>query len=201
VKNYEYQFDFDTNGIFYALGTLFGKQEWRNPAQIGQVVVSSSELANKPPSHPAWAICGRSLVRCVSMARPNMWFMADLKDKKVKLTAYTLKHYNSWDSEALRNWRFEGSNDGISWEMLKNHVNDAALNAKGATFTWKIQTESGCRAPRCAGPPVDENLSRALQTTTACSACCRRARTRTITTTLPSRVRTPAAALQRRRRV
>ncbi len=36
----------------------------------------------------------------------------DLVDKYVQPTAYTLRHYSSWDVEALRNWNFEGSNDG-----------------------------------------------------------------------------------------
>jgi len=73
---------------------------------------------------PASAICGRELVRCVTMAKPNQWFSIDLKDKQACVSEYTIKHYDSWDTEALRNWRFEGSNDGNVWILLREHVND-----------------------------------------------------------------------------
>jgi len=54
-----------------------------------------------------------------------MWFSVDLRDKRLRPTHYTLRHYNSWDTEALRNWVFEASNDGQKWAVIKDHVNDA----------------------------------------------------------------------------
>ncbi len=36
---------------------------------------------------------------------------------------YILRHYTSWNSEALRNWKFEGSNDAKNWECIKEHIN------------------------------------------------------------------------------
>lgn len=139
TKTFHHSYDFDMNGILYYLGTNQGaNKQWVNPAITGAVIASASSLAEKPPSLPASAICGRELGRCVSMAKPLQSFQVDFKDKKVCVTDYTIKHYNSWDTEALRNWRFEASNDGINWTLLKEHLNDQALNAKGATFTWKI---------------------------------------------------------------
>lgn len=32
----------------------------------------------------------------------------------------------------------QGSNDGQNWTIIKRHVEDPALNAKGATNTWKL---------------------------------------------------------------
>jgi hypothetical protein len=45
--------------------------------------------------------------RCVSSALENSWFVIDLKDREVNPTHYTLRHYASYDTEALRNWRLE----------------------------------------------------------------------------------------------
>ena len=70
----------------------------------------------------------------------------DLLDKTVLLTAYTLRHYSSWDTEALRHWRLEGSADGERWTLLREHVNDESLNAKGKAVTWMIDVN----APGCA---------------------------------------------------
>jgi hypothetical protein len=52
------------------------------------------------------------LRRCATKPHANSWILVDLVDKYVQPTAYTLRHYSSWDVEALRNWNFEGSNDG-----------------------------------------------------------------------------------------
>eukprot|EP00456_Euglypha_rotunda_P016681 TRINITY_DN15575_c0_g1_i2.p1 TRINITY_DN15575_c0_g1~~TRINITY_DN15575_c0_g1_i2.p1 ORF type:complete len:148 (-),score=16.56 TRINITY_DN15575_c0_g1_i2:11-454(-) len=128
----------DENGLFYWLGTNGQKSKWKNPAELGLVRVTSSKLGENPTSAPAHSICGRQCVRCVTEAKPNMWFMVDLKNLRLQPTHYTLMHYSSWDTEALRTWRFEASNDGRKWAMLKNHVNDAALNKKGGTYTWQI---------------------------------------------------------------
>ena len=43
----------------------------------------------------------------MTVAQPNMWFVIDLMGRRVQPTRYTLRHYDSWDVEALRNWRFE----------------------------------------------------------------------------------------------
>ena len=53
------------------------------------------------------------------------------------------RHYNSWDLEALRNWRFEGSTDGQSWYTIMNHVDDQALDRKGASHTWTLPNIPG----------------------------------------------------------
>eukprot|EP01083_Nonionella_stella_P110673 324051_1 len=44
LKSFEYESDFDANGIFYAIGTDFGAQTYANPAQSGLVDVVSSEM-------------------------------------------------------------------------------------------------------------------------------------------------------------
>ena len=51
------------------------------------------------------------------------------------------RHYASWDTEALRYWRFEGSTNGSNWTVIKTHANDAALNGKGKAHSWPIPAQ------------------------------------------------------------
>ena len=88
------------------------------------------------------AVCGKDTVRCVSKNLPDMWFQLELLHHvHIQPSHYTLKHYSSWDTEALRNWVLEGSRDGEVWTCLRQHVNDGALNAAGATHTWLIRSK------------------------------------------------------------
>lgn len=49
-----------------------------------------------------------------------------------------MRHYSSWDTEALRSWNFEGSNDGSRWTLIGRHVDDKSLNKTGQAFTWPV---------------------------------------------------------------
>lgn len=131
-----YMEDFDTNGILYYLGTNHLTSNWTNPAEAGTVKVTSSSLMND--SVAVCSVIGRESLRCVTQPIPNQWFQIDLIEHCVVPTHYTLRHYSSWDTEALRNWKLEGSKDGVTWVTLREHVNDASLCKKGQAFTWEI---------------------------------------------------------------
>jgi hypothetical protein len=103
-----FQHDLDANGILYWLGTQRGTRPWANPADLGLVQVTSVPLAIAPRSEPASAIVGRSLCRCVTLPNRESWFVIDLLNVWVRPTAYTLRHYSSWDTEALRDWKLQG---------------------------------------------------------------------------------------------
>jgi hypothetical protein len=45
-------------------------------------------------------------------------------------TAYTMRHYDSWDTEAIRDWKLEGSIDGKKWKQLIAHKKDQSLDKK-----------------------------------------------------------------------
>jgi hypothetical protein len=133
-----YQQDLDANGILYWLGTQRWTRPWQNPAELGVVQVTSVPLAVQPKSEPASAIVGRSLCRCVTLPNRESWFIIDLINVWVRPTAYTLRHYDSFDTEALRDWKLQGSNDGKKWTKLLSHKKDESLNAKGESHTWAI---------------------------------------------------------------
>ena len=140
-----YQSDFDNHGLCYALGSNFGKKAWANPATAGLVTVTPSK--KKGDSQSMDAVCGRSTVRCVTDVGADAdgqrpWITIDFsKSGKIAPTHYTLRHYISWNIEALRSWVLEASNDGKEWTLIKEHKNDEALNAKGKAHTWKVNEE------------------------------------------------------------
>eukprot|EP01083_Nonionella_stella_P195932 721256_1 len=132
-----YQSDFDTNGICYALGTTFGQNEWTNPAQLKLINVKASKP--KQDSKPINCVVGRSLVRCLTDFDESASITIHFgKRLKIKATHYTLRHFESRDTEALRNWNFEGSNDGVNWTLISEHKNDETLNEKGKSHTWDV---------------------------------------------------------------
>lgn len=158
-KVFRYAYDFDTHGLFYWLGSRGGMTAWRNPAEADYVEVTASSLASSPPSKPASALCGRETVRCVTQPKPNQYFLVNLKRYKLQPTHYTMRHYDSWDTEALRNWQIEGSNDGRSYDVLREHINDKRLNKIGATATWSLPVKKSYQFFRIrqTGPNSNDN--------------------------------------------
>jgi hypothetical protein len=41
-----------------------------------------------------------------------------------------MRHGYTAQGHALRNWVFEGSEDGLTWHIIRNHVNDETINDK-----------------------------------------------------------------------
>ena len=142
---FTYRHDLDTNGIMYFMGCRFGQAPYQNPADLGFIRITCSELSNQPPGAPINAVVGREVVRVVSVPKPNQWFAIDLTPSghRVRPSAYTLRHYSSWDLEALRNWKFEGSINGRDWYTLSVHTDDTSLDKKGATHTWQLHGQQG----------------------------------------------------------
>lgn len=93
-------------------------------------------------SRPISAILGRHTVRCCVKPGDNRQIVINFSPRCIKPTHYSLKHYSSWDTEALRSWRFEGSLDGgSSYVQLKVHEWDTSFNGKGSTKTWTVDSD------------------------------------------------------------
>ncbi len=137
TKVFAYESDFDRNGIVYGLATDFGTVGWQNPAITGKVIMRSSP-AIMTDSKPLSSLVGRDTIRCILDEQRGAWFSIDFGDLRISPTNYSLRHYSSWNIEALRNWILEGSIDGIKWTTIKKHINDGELNGKGKSFTWTI---------------------------------------------------------------
>jgi len=80
----------------------------------------------------------------------NPWFVIDLKQNSVRPTAYTLRHYSSWDTECLRYWPL--SRDPRLADLgfaSRKHVNDEALNGEAARSALSPST-----LPPTCGPSL-----------------------------------------------
>ncbi len=64
-----YKSDFDTNGLFYFLGTKANQQPWQNPMDLGAVVVTASTMNAGPLS----IAVGRSNGVLQTKNVPNSW--------------------------------------------------------------------------------------------------------------------------------
>ncbi|SPQ96010.1 unnamed protein product (mitochondrion) [Plasmodiophora brassicae] len=148
-----YESDFDENGVVFALGTnnITGPRAsnvtFKNPAETGAVKIRYASLA--ATSVPATAIVGRTAVRCVSAAAENQWFIVDFLGRLIRPTYYTLRHYSSYNVEALRSWRLEGSSDGVRI-IFRNQLWKSAGDGLG--YSSKASAVIEC-ASELAHPP------------------------------------------------
>lgn len=148
---FKYRSDFDQSGILYWLATGGYTRPWSNPAESGLVRLTASSL--NEDSEPLSAIVGQAVVRCVTQPTQDQWMALDFGPYKlIQPTAYSLRHYSSWDTEALRNWRFQATTDAdvrsAQWVTLLEHKEDSSLEGKGSTHTWTVQTTRFFRAFR-----------------------------------------------------
>jgi E3 ubiquitin-protein ligase HECTD1 len=138
--------DFDENGILNFLATNGGTTAYVNPHTSGRVIVTASSLHR---DSVAQGFIGRSPPTTysgynVTNNGAGSWVAIQLP-LPVILTMYTLRHGRPQPGYELRNWNFEGSNDGVAWVVLRTHANDASLAALAhSTASWDV--DSGGRA-------------------------------------------------------
>lgn len=144
-KEFKYSFDFDENGVFFALGTDEHTQRWRNPGVIGKVLPFASSVACGNVED----LVGRGLNGFRTKNENNSYVGVDLGDGKgLKVTAYTLKNGTSASATMLC-WIFQGSNNGTDWVVLDRRVHNTSedvryLSGKGHTSTWGV---AACEKP------------------------------------------------------
>ncbi|XP_011314687.1 E3 ubiquitin-protein ligase HECTD1 isoform X8 [Fopius arisanus] len=138
--NFQYQNDFDENGVLYWIGTnAKSAPEWVNPGQYGLVVVTSSDGRSLPYGHLEDILSrDQNALNCHTNDDKRAWFSIDLGVWLIP-SAYTLRHARGYGRSALRNWMFQVSKDGINWTTLYTHVDDCSLNEPGSTATWTLE--------------------------------------------------------------
>ncbi|MES1920001.1 E3 ubiquitin-protein ligase HTD1 [Bonamia ostreae] len=130
--------DFGKDGILFYLGSHGNSTEWINPVERGYIEVSQSSLAQDSLSFKN--ICGREIIRCVTLNEESAWFALSFTNCRIKPSKYSLRHYSTYHTEALRNWCLQGSEDGQTWITLRKHVEDKKLFRPGDTNTWKCHS-------------------------------------------------------------
>jgi hypothetical protein len=141
---------FDTNGVLFHLGTAGGTRAYQNPHAAGAVVASMSSIHGDSSTNgdPPRFVEHRhaSGVYNYTEGAANSWMAVDLKTARLVPSHYALRSDIS-DSDTLRNWQLEASNNGRAWTVLRTHSSDASLDDKPMSVAaWPLDAEAvaGC---------------------------------------------------------
>eukprot|EP01122_Echinamoeba_exundans_P003708 TRINITY_DN13784_c0_g1_i1.p1 TRINITY_DN13784_c0_g1~~TRINITY_DN13784_c0_g1_i1.p1 ORF type:complete len:464 (-),score=96.24 TRINITY_DN13784_c0_g1_i1:51-1442(-) len=145
---FQYSNDWDNRGVIYFFGSAKYKQPFQNP-MLGprpEIVVSFSSLEKGTPS----AVLERDPREVWTQDVPSSWVQIDLGEgRRLKLTAYTIRHGVSSKQDFIRNWSLKASIDGVEFDTLKRHKDDESLNSSNfATATWKLSAQECTKAYR-----------------------------------------------------
>ena len=144
-----YESDFDQNGVLYYLATDGGRAAYTNPHDSGKIVVTASSVEQGTlqgfVQHPQ----GGQRHNYTNDGA-NSWVGVQLP-AGLAVTKYTLRT-DKHGHFALRNWNLEGSNDGETWVVLRQHSNDTALAATPMSVaSWDVAPhhagDGGAAAP------------------------------------------------------
>eukprot|EP01065_Artemidia_motanka_P025756 TRINITY_DN3071_c0_g2_i1.p1 TRINITY_DN3071_c0_g2~~TRINITY_DN3071_c0_g2_i1.p1 ORF type:complete len:309 (+),score=62.42 TRINITY_DN3071_c0_g2_i1:69-929(+) len=126
---FQYDHDFDENGLFYYLGTLGLEEPWRNPARRQLVECRKS----RPWGRPASDFVGRKGNYCRTDNATRPYFQVDLsKVGTMSPTHYTLRHGRYDASYILQAWELFGSTNGEDWTLLDKQEDCPALKGEGS---------------------------------------------------------------------
>jgi hypothetical protein len=85
----------------------------------------------------------------LSKTADNQWLCYDFKDMRVVVTRYTLRsHTNAKDTNHLRAWAIEGSEDGEQWTEIDRQEDDASLNGPKAIGSFEVRNVMECKCVR-----------------------------------------------------
>eukprot|EP00300_Choanocystis_sp_HF-7_P014117 c18571_g1_i4.p1 GENE.c18571_g1_i4~~c18571_g1_i4.p1 ORF type:complete len:241 (+),score=43.48 c18571_g1_i4:362-1084(+) len=149
-----YKSDLDKNGVFYYLGTNGTAEEFESPISRGLVYVASSKWhvnsENYVPmscwqANVGWLVTDNNFGSfiCFSLIDdfqfiPRHYRLQNGSQAKTA-TETKLRH-------VLRNWRFEGSQDKVNWDILSHHHDDMSLLEQvHASASWPLQATTPYR--------------------------------------------------------
>ena len=133
------------NGIISHLSKKFGG----NVHDKGVVNITADRpYYGSDPSYAAKNIADLEVNSCFDCANAeNMWICYDFKDRKVILSAYSLRsHYND-DNCNLKSWAIEVSLDGVSWQTADTRSNND-LHGRNRTVSYELSNPVKCRYVR-----------------------------------------------------
>jgi hypothetical protein len=69
---------------------------------------------------------------------PASWFCVDFKTRRIRPHHYSLRHGGLHNTDFLRSWDLQGSNDGERWNLLRKHTADSSLSKPFGVCSWDI---------------------------------------------------------------
>jgi hypothetical protein len=121
---------FDGKGVLHWIGTKYGTMPYTNPHKMGAGGVVATRSSGAFGS-PKWFVIhdhdGTTSNYTANTPNSCNWMAVDLgPGRRLVPTHYCLRHGIRFGGYRLLHWRFEGSNDGATWTVLKDHTYDAS---------------------------------------------------------------------------
>jgi E3 ubiquitin-protein ligase HECTD1 len=148
---FEYEHDFDKNGILYYLGTDEGKKTYYGfprdyvkvfptPIFQGSVEQAFKWSGEAPKIVQNW--CYKGWADNQKSMHGELWFSIEFLNHTVVPTKYTIRHGYP-GGHALRNWNFEATNDGKKWKVLESYKDNKKMGDRdlNCTATFEIPAD------------------------------------------------------------
>ena len=175
----------DGRGIFYWLGCSYGRKEYRNPYDLGEVsfsgtcidsdIVSSTDIEShkrkfiqhRPKSdgiHEAHNVhagvnCDCSLLWCESAIRGDK-LVIKFKRVAISPTHYSLRYEGCF---GMSDWDFEASTDGNDWKVLHKARNDTHIKSPSGDLKREIEDQIKIKERRYRGAKVTPEEVRTMK--------------------------------------
>jgi hypothetical protein len=134
-----YDFDGDTNGIFYLLGTNFRTGTWVNPATVGRLPITFNPGVNGGVgSADARELVDRTTTRIdLTNTSATPYFIFDLGyGRALLMNKFSYRWRADGDVAFVpKSWTVAGSNDATNWTTLLT-----VTNATPVSGGWKTDT-------------------------------------------------------------
>ena len=131
-KEFKFITSGDINGVFYYYGTNFGVGAWVNPHTAQRLIASLSSSLDATHNNPQLLVDREPSHFIATSNTANSHFKIDLTlGKALRCSHYSLRG-RTFDSNHLRNWALQGSNDDINWTSLDVQNNNIAIGVN----TW-----------------------------------------------------------------
>lgn len=131
------------NGIISYLGKDDPKSVIANG--IISVTASSIYLNDQYKEHQPKNVVdfNNDKMNFISNNDQNSWLLYDFKQRKVKPSHYSIKshHWGGKGNYHPQNWRIEGSNDNVNWNVLDTRSNEKSLDDKSVSNTFTIKND------------------------------------------------------------
>jgi hypothetical protein len=128
------------DGVFACLSRQCGE----NPHNTGLIAISANDDLAYYKCHELIS-AGKSWTSNNNAV--DHYVKVDLKNLRLVPSGYSVKTHNSeWgDGRFVRSWRFEGSNDDSTWEVLDSHTNSDELMGNDKEVSFAISTTTQFR--------------------------------------------------------
>lgn len=153
---FNYESNFDENGLLYWIGSNGRSKDWVNPSLHNSLVKVSINDSKPLVTGSIDDFVGRQITNCQTIDEKRGWIVVDLGVKIIP-SHYTLRYSKVFSKTAPRNWAFLMSKTGgpnlLDWDILYTHYNDDSLKEHGSTANWCLSESAIVKKEFSSGGP------------------------------------------------